>query len=172
MMSVGRPPVATAIKIARGNPGKRALNHREPQPKAVEPKRPDNLSERAIREWESLVPILASMRVLTEADGVALGILCQNIAELEQVMKARSESGYLTENPTTGSIHVNPLVRVQADLDRRVCDGLREFGLTPASRSRIVTTSAVAAENPFARLQRQAEERKRKQQEQAQDLVQ
>jgi phage terminase small subunit len=45
----------------------------------------------------------------------------------------------LVRNPASRNIRTNPLMLVAADLHRRVMQGLREFGLTPAARSRVET---------------------------------
>lgn len=127
----GRNPVPTALKIMRGNPGHRPLPKDEPQPDAIEPARPANLSARAIQEWERMVPILLRMKVLTEADGIALGLLCNDIADLEEVTDQIRQSGWLVAGGR------NPLTAVQSDLNRRVVMALREFGMGPASRTKV-----------------------------------
>lgn len=69
----GRRPKPTHIKLIEGNPGKRALNEREPKPprwKASAP--PEHLSDKAKSAWESVVAILDNLGVLTTADAVAL----------------------------------------------------------------------------------------------------
>jgi phage terminase small subunit len=73
----GRPPKPTALKILQGNPGKRPLNRAEPTLEIADPERPEHLDEVACQEWDRLVPVLKRMRVLTEADRIALGNLCQ-----------------------------------------------------------------------------------------------
>lgn len=79
------------------------------------------------------------MRVLTEADAIALGNLCMDYAMLQQAQTALTKTGLLTKNKKTEMIHQNPLIKVVAQTADRVNRGLREFGLTPASRSRIQT---------------------------------
>ena len=48
-------PIPTAIRIMEGNPGKRPLNGREPQPAAVEPRCPDPSTK-----WKNGLPDLAA----------------------------------------------------------------------------------------------------------------
>ncbi len=65
----GRKPVPTALKVVRGNPGKRALNTREAEPAppaTLTP--PDWLAEDAKREWADKAPMLHRLGLLTEAD--------------------------------------------------------------------------------------------------------
>lgn len=136
----GPAPQPTAIRQLNGNPSRRPLNEREPKPLLGQPRTPKGLSRRARAEWRVLSEQLLQMGVLAEVDGVALGLLCNDIAELERVQGDLSRTGYLIKNPGTNRIRVNPLVQVVSDLSRRVLVGLREFGLSPASRSRVETT--------------------------------
>lgn len=148
-MQVGRPPKPTVLKMLAGNPGKRKLNDQEPKPKGGEPEMPDTLNERAQKEWKRLVPMLLGMRTLTVADGLALGLICADIADLERINEAIEKSGYLIQ-ASLGGYKLNPLLPVQVVLHRRVTEGLREFGLTPASRSRVRTVAEERPVNAFA----------------------
>lgn len=138
----GPAPLPSALKELRGNPGHRPLNKNEPKPKRVAPRMPDNVKadEQARKHWKRIVPLLTTMRVLTEADGVALGNLCFDIAVLEQAQDKLRKSGLLIKSGRSQMIHANPLLAVVAATTDRVTKGLREFGLTPSSRSRLVTT--------------------------------
>jgi len=71
----GPAPKPTALNKLLGNPGKRKLNEAQPVPRAGIPEYPDHLGEIAQKEWQRLVEILLAMRVLTEADYIALGTL-------------------------------------------------------------------------------------------------
>ena len=113
------------------------MNTREPKPRQVRPKCPAYLDEAAVTEWKRLVPILSKMRVLTEADGIALANLCQAISTMvkaqEQMNKNgilyKTKSGYIQQSPLLG------IVNSQVEIINRLC---REFGLTPSSRTRIM----------------------------------
>ena len=52
-------------------------------------------------------------------------------------MNVRVAIKQLVPRPRTGMIHQSPLLNIIAVTTDRVTRGLREFGLTPASRSRI-----------------------------------
>ena len=142
----GPAPKPSVIEIAEGCPGKRAVNRREPQPHMIRPKMPKHLDQRARREWRRLAPLLERMRVLTEADGIALSALCADVSIMEQTQESISKSGLLTKNQKTGHIHQNPLLQVLATTTDRVMRGLREFGLTPAARSRLTTYSEASSD--------------------------
>lgn len=76
----GPSPKPTSIKIAEGNPGKKALNLEEPQFMEGEPSMPHGISAGAKRVWREIVPeLLACPGLLTKIDGYALWDLCEVI---------------------------------------------------------------------------------------------
>jgi len=138
----GPAPKPSGIRMLEGNPAKRALPADEPKPLAGEPDMPRYLDREARREWKRLVPILLAMRVLTEADGLALGNLCQAHSILvlahKDMRKAAQTggSGLLMKVPS-GYIQQSPLIGIincQVEIILRIS---REFGLTPSSRMRL-----------------------------------
>jgi P27 family predicted phage terminase small subunit len=146
----GRPPKPTALKVLEGNPGKRPLNEREPKPLTVEPDMPSYLDREAQREWKRLVPILLRMRVLTEADGVALANLCQAYSTMVQAQKLMSNAAKGRRSPLlvktrAGYQYQSPLLGIINGQMEIIARHLREFGLTPASRSRVVTNTDARA---------------------------
>ena len=140
-------PKPTALRVLEGNPGKRALNAREPRPLDGEPEMPKHLDTVARKEWRRLVPLLLSMRVLTEADGIALANLCQaysTLIQAQNLMRKASDSGksaLLMKTPA-GYAMQSPLLSIINSQMEIIARQLREFGLTPASRSRIMAAAA------------------------------
>jgi P27 family predicted phage terminase small subunit len=122
--------------VAQGRPGKRSINHGEPQPRAIVPKCPTHLDDRAKKEWRRLVPILMQMRVLTEADGIALGNLCQTYSTMVRAQEKLNEAGILYKAPS-GYVMQSPLLAVVNTCIETINKLSREFGPTPAARSRI-----------------------------------
>ena len=47
------------------------------------------------KEWRRLVPVLKRMRVLTEADGIALRNVCQTYSTLIQAQEKLTKQGIL-----------------------------------------------------------------------------
>jgi P27 family predicted phage terminase small subunit len=138
----GPAPKPRGVRVLEGNLGKRPLPVNEPLPFPGEPDMPSHLDREARREWKRLVPILLAMHVLTAADGIALGNLCQAYALLVQAHKAMRQaskgggSGLLMKTPS-GYVQQSPLlgiVNTQVDIITRIS---REFGLTPSSRIRL-----------------------------------
>ena len=148
----GPPPKPTVIRKAEGNPGKRPYNDREPQPDVVRPPMPRRLDKVARKEWKRLCPLLERMRVLTEADGIALANLCFDVSVLQQAQESLAKTGLLSKTARTGMIHQSPLLNIIAVTTDRVTRGLREFGLTPASRSRITVSPHSSMDSLEAKL--------------------
>src|SRR5205809_7859000 len=96
----GRAPQPTSLRVIRGNPGKRPLNEREPQPRDVAPKCPDYLDDVAKKEWKKLVKMLRFMRVLTEADYMALASLCKAFSTMAKAQDQLKQTGLLLKTPS------------------------------------------------------------------------
>jgi P27 family predicted phage terminase small subunit len=76
------------------------------------------------------------MRVLTEADGIALGNLCDSYSTMIQAQRKLRETGMLLKTPS-GYVQQNPLISIANSAMETVNKLAREFGLTPAARTRI-----------------------------------
>jgi phage terminase small subunit len=120
----GRRPKPTAMKLLRGNPGKRRLNEAEPQPPAGEVTAPASLSAKAQAVWTEIAPVAIAMGTLTPADVWAFGTLC----ELEATRRLVSQA------TTLDAPHLLKLERETAMALRPYYE---KFGLEPVGRSRI-----------------------------------
>lgn len=102
---------------------------------------PRFLAGEARAEWKRVIPILCNMGVLTVADGKALAAYCSAYAQLAKAEAAIEKYGIIcaTLDQVTGvaELKVNPAVRVKSDALRQMKSFLIEFGLTPASRSKL-----------------------------------
>lgn len=142
----GRRPLPTAVKKLRGNRGKRPLNADEPIAESGEPEMPADLPELAQAEWKSIVPDLMKMGVLSKIDGKALAAYCYAFARWIQAEQEVADLGILVEEPIvsreTGEIvgykiKKNPAIPIVNEALRAMKSFLIEFGLSPASRSRL-----------------------------------
>jgi P27 family predicted phage terminase small subunit len=141
----GRPAKPTKLKILAGNPGKRRLPDKEPQPRAVAPTMPAWLSAEAKQEWRRIVPELQALGLLTIVDRVALASYCQAWAELVIATQLVTKEGRLITinlfnraGEFAGTKQVlHPAVKMQRDAFARVKAFIGEFGLTPASRTKV-----------------------------------
>lgn len=146
-MGAGRPAKPTALKELAGNPGKRAINQREPKPRTKKPKMPNHLNAQARIEWTRVVKELAAMKLLTSADADALAMYCETYARWVDASKCLAEKGmvHITEN---GYPVLSPYVTIVNQFMRTMQRLLTEFGMTPASRSRIQLPED-PADDPF-----------------------
>ena len=122
----GPAPEPTALKLARGNPGKRALNDREPKPKRGRPRCPDWLDRTGRAKWREVVPQLDAMGVLTKIDGSALARYCHFHSWWRKI-----DDGITDANDEWRAF--GNMMKVAQELRRLE----QEFGMTPSSRTRI-----------------------------------
>lgn len=149
----GRRPKPTALRLVEGNPGKRAVNKREPKPKRHIPSCPSHLRDSGKVAWGRLSVLLDRMAVLTEADSFALERLADcytDILECRELIKrdGRTYSSVTTrtvseegEETTVQEIKsllkANPAVAMLRAADAQFKSYLVEFGLTPAARTKV-----------------------------------
>jgi len=132
----GRLPKPTAIKIAEGNPGKRRLNEREPQPDAGLPECPDHLDAEARNEWGRIGRALSELGLLTKVDRAALAAYCQLWSRwVDAEIKVRENGMVVTT--AQGNLIQNPYLGVCNTCLKLLRQYLVEFGLTPSSRCRL-----------------------------------
>lgn len=134
----GRPRKPTALKVVTGNPGKRALGRQEPDPTYLSDlTAPAHLAPQAAAVWDDLAPKLRAARVLTEIDAVALELACNAIATY-RLATAKAGETPLVKSPETGAVALNPWMIVQSMTFKQATAVLREFGMTPAARTRVM----------------------------------
>lgn len=141
--SGGHNRKSTAVKKREGNRGHRKLNKKEPKPEPGVPPMPPyvQVSKYARAEWDRLVPLLIELKVLTKADGPSLGGLCSAFSQLVMAENAIQKYGLMVadlEHTTgVGIVRVNPAVRIKSDALRHLRAFCSQFGLDPASRSKL-----------------------------------
>ena len=134
----GRRPKPTRLKLLTGNPGKRPLNEREPEPEPSVPDCPPELGPVARREWDRLVGELGKLRILTNLDRAALASYCGAYALWAEAMEQIQKYGSMVKSPS-GYPQQSPYLAIanrQAEIMMRIAS---EFGFTPASRGRLST---------------------------------
>jgi P27 family predicted phage terminase small subunit len=143
LKGAGGRPKPTHLKIIEGNPGKRRLNQREPQPTRGEmPDPPDFLNEHGKLEWVRLAPELYRLGLLTSVDLNPLAAYCQAFGRWLQAERALAEmkdrpANGLVIKTTSGNAIQNPLVGTANKAARDMMRYASEFGLTPAARARL-----------------------------------
>ena len=146
MATRGRKPTPTAIKELEGNPGKRKLNDKEPRPEKKAPSCPKWLEPEAKKEWRRLAKKMELMGVLTEVDMAAFAGYCQAYARWKEAEEFITQHGTIVKTPS-GYWQQVPQVSIAQTYLKVMNRFAEQFGLTPASRSRIVadTTSTPPA---------------------------
>ncbi len=150
-MRNGRPPTPTALKILRGNPGKRPLNHEEPQPEPLLPDPPSDLKGEALVEWNTRGPILERLGLMTETDAPAFEGYCRAWGQYKEAESKLAATGMIVSAPSGYPIQ-NPYLAVANKALAKCMSFWQEYGMTPASRSRVRVQKGAAA--PQSKLDR------------------
>lgn len=150
----GRKTKPTALKVLEGNPGKCPLNDREPVPPKATLKCPAWLLPEAKKEWKRLAPALEAMGVLTMADLTAFEGYCQAYARWKEAEAFITQHGSIFQTPS-GYVQQVPQVSIAQQNLKIMQSFCSEFGLTPATRARIIAGTGSedgASEDPMERL--------------------
>ena len=135
----GRKPKPTRFKVIEGNPGKRPINGREPQPPGSQPTCPAHLSGPAKAEWKRLAKNLNRMGVLTQVDRAALAAYCQAYGRWVEAERALAETPTLLKTPA-GYVQASPWLTIANKQLELMHKFMAELGLTPSARSRLAIT--------------------------------
>lgn len=132
----GRKPKPTAVKELAGNPGKRALNKKEPKPATGTPVCPAHIKGVARTEWNRLITELAEMGLLSKVDRAELSLCCSAWAMYVKACgKIEKEDEVIVSDK--GGLYQNPWVAIRNKSMEQIHKFYAEFGLTPSSRSRV-----------------------------------
>ena len=137
MATRGRKPTPTAIKELEGNPGKRPLNENEPKPKKKAPACPKWLEPEARKEWRRLAKQMEEIGVLTDVDMAAFAGYCQAFARWKEAEEFITQHGSIVKTPS-GYWQQVPQISIAQTYLKIMHKFAEQFGLTPASRSRII----------------------------------
>ena len=133
---MGRPPKPTRLKLLEGNRGKRKLDvDAEPRPRLDVPVCPEHLGGEARAEWERIAPELERLGLLTGVDVVALAGYCANWATVIEAERILGEEGVVIDGRQ--GLRMNPAQTIRNQAYTALHRFIVEFGLSPASRSRI-----------------------------------
>lgn len=159
-MSGGRPRKPTRLKIVAGTAQKCRLNPAEPAPALDLPTPPEWLSVRASEIFMDLVKIIDGMRIASASDAAILAMAASRLEEVE-ICTAQIEDGgrFFTSSiefdkegrMISQQIKGHPAVAQRSEAMRHAQTLLVEFGLSPASRSK-VSANKQPESNPFKAL--------------------
>lgn len=167
----GPAPKPSALKKLAGNPGKRLANQNEPRPRAKRPKMPAHFTptaggeisdkdyaaqqkfyEIARAEWRRVVRELSAVPgLLTRVDADALAMYCETYARWVIASQKLATDGMVVEMATQSGgkyIAASPYMAIVNQCLKTMKQLLSEFGMTPASRTRI-QVERPPEEDPF-----------------------
>ncbi|SDE83396.1 phage terminase small subunit P27 family [Terriglobus roseus] len=146
---VGRKPKPAAMHELEGTRNRHKNKGREPQFSGV-PTCPDHLDDIAKEEWERVAPELLAAGLLTEADGSALAAYCAAYSRWINAELQLQQNGMVFHSPKSGYPVQSPYIGIANTSLTLMRQFLTEFGMTPASRSRItVMESDTQDKDPF-----------------------
>lgn len=157
-MAMGRPPKPTVLKLLAGNPGKRPINEREPQPRELSPIVPRELSDDVARaEWRRTVAPAIRIGQISAADrALAIGY-----CELWATWRSQLAAAILRPHVVAVGKHNHPIpnpARVMANKTYLLLlKTASELGFSPSSRSRVTVVAPMSATNPLDRFLRKAD---------------
>lgn len=132
----GRRPKPLAMKIAEGNAGKRKLPREANYADGVgEP--PEHLTTEGKSEWERIVSVVVSERILKQTDRAALAAYCGAYGRWVEAERILKRDGILSAG-ATGNTVAHPAVSISSDSLRLMHRYLIEFGFTPAARAKVI----------------------------------
>lgn len=133
----GPPPTPTALKALRGNPGKRALNKREPKARRCAGDPPVDLMPEARAVWDRLAPKCIAMGTLLDVDADEFAKACR----LEAAGNAK-----MTEWETSGEGGMHAAMK----LWRQSSSIFARYGIGASDRSRIQLGAAPEKKSRWA----------------------
>jgi P27 family predicted phage terminase small subunit len=133
----GPQPQPTALKLERGNPGRRPVNADEPVLAPASHAVPAGMTGRSRKEWTRLVGELISKGVLTVGDMHAFEEYCTLVGEVDSYEKLIRKVGRETAHRLG---YANYLLKLRTQLRQQAA----HLGLTPSSRSGVKAVKVVA----------------------------
>lgn len=160
------PRKPTKLKILQGTTRKDRMVENEPEPENKIPSPPSHLNKTAVCEWERISVELFRLGLLSEIDRSALAGYCEAYSlwveaceyKNEMAQKDPSNKGLLD---TTSNMNViqAPIVGIINQSRKAMKDFLVEFGMSPASRTRVsskLSENDKSKQEPFTVMKKKA----------------
>lgn len=120
-------PTPTALKLLKGNPGRRPLPENEPEPPG-EVRKPAFVTYKATRFWKEFAPKLEAMGVLKSTDVVMFGAWCCLSAEFEESPRGFNAAKLAQWRALAASFGLEPSSRSRFSIPKaKKQDGTEEF---------------------------------------------
>ncbi len=134
-MSHAKP---SRLRLIQGKDSRRKINKEEPKPdaKVKVPRAPSHMTPNAKKFWRKIARELHKPGLLTNVDVTALEMLCESYATWRDAVDKIDEFGVLVKTPNGYPVQ-GPYLQIANKAQQQMLRLLAEFGLTPASRTRI-----------------------------------
>ncbi|CAI1071885.1 phage terminase small subunit P27 family [Serratia fonticola] len=153
----GPPKTPTHLRLVRGNPSKRAINKNEPKPPSGVPPTPKHFDKQGKYWFKRMAEELDALGVMSQLDGRALELLVEAYTEYRHHCDTLDREGYTyavyseddgdeRKDREIRMIKPHPAAMMKADAWKRIRAMLAEFGMTPASRSKVNATAPDAVD--------------------------
>jgi P27 family predicted phage terminase small subunit len=155
----GPPKKPTSLKLLQGTFRRDRVAPNEAKPETAIPEMPKHLSPIAQKEWQAMTAELYNLGLLSRIDGAALAAYCECYNDwVESSAKCATGEGPNGEpldrkviKTAAGNYIENPYYSIKKRSMELMHKFLTEFGMTPASRTRINAiepTTAKASADP------------------------
>lgn len=135
----GPPKKPTSLKLLTGSYREDRVAKDEPQPKKNMPKAPKHFSPLALEEWDRIVQELYDLGLMTNLDRAALVAYCEFWEAYVKSAEKLQKMGLVITTQAGNQVE-NPYFSIKKRAAELMHKFLIEFGMTPASRTRISAT--------------------------------
>jgi P27 family predicted phage terminase small subunit len=139
--TAGRKKLPTALKMLKGTDQPCRLNKSEPKPEATKIRAPTGLSPQAKKHWRSISKELIAAGIIVNTDTNSFTVLCETYAQWIDTTAQLNVEGVVIQNEK-GFPMLNPAFNASHKLALLLRTLFVEFGMTPSSRTNIVSTKA------------------------------
>jgi len=150
----GRTP--RPANLAKLSGDRRALKRKTLDLPFAIPCAPMWLTPEAKNEWDEIVPVLARMRVISDADKIAIALLADALARWKYLTEQIKIHGYVHEilgrNGLVERVVRSPHITMHIEYGQIVQKMLIQFGLTPSARARITSNEQKEKDFTFSRI--------------------
>jgi P27 family predicted phage terminase small subunit len=144
-----RKVVPTKLKIVKGTFRADRANPNEPVYSLEIPEPPDHLNKIGRIEWDRMSKVFFDQGLLSQVDMACLASYCQLFGRWSEAETDLKKSTLLIKT-TSGNIIQNPLLGIANTALKLMNKCLLEFGMTPASRSKVSAKKSKKKADPWA----------------------
>lgn len=148
-------PTPTALKLIKGNPGKRAINKAEPKKVKANIRVPSHMDSLAKTVWKRVAKTLDELGVLSSTDLDTLENYCETYARIRRLrieLKKLGGTSYESIKPDGEVLwKAYPQASQLDSAERNFKSFAVELGLTPAARSKVQVKEKQSDDDPLSK---------------------